>query len=100
MGNMFHLDHRTIQHSPADLTTTFKVLAAYMEKEKANVFTAGRSTHYRIPDSMKEGMHLGMTKNVKAIHGEDSMDGEDTGEEIEDIEEVEQEVEDDGDLDV
>lgn len=97
MEKMFHLDHRTIQHSPTDLTNTFTVLAAYMQKEKANVFVTGCSTRYTIPDTMKDGMHIGMTKAAKAVHGEDSRNEEDIGD---NNEEGELEVEDDGDLDV
>jgi len=88
---MFTLDHRTTRHSPPRLQRTFDKLANYMTKNGANVFTAGRTATYSIPDVMGKGMHdFSTTVRVKSGDDIDDADGED----------VDGPVEDDGDLDV
>lgn len=98
---MFHLDHRTIKHSPAKLQTTFRALGAYLDEIKANEFVPGRGVNHSIEDKKSEGIFLGMTKDFKGMRGEDmEMEGEE-GEENEALGDEELEVEgEDGDLDV
>lgn len=99
---MFHLDHRTVKHSPAKLETTFRALDVYMDEIKANEFQPGRAVNYSIADKKSEGIFLGMTKGSKAMRGEDvEMEGNEGGDDSEEqLPDIEHEVEDDGDLDI
>ncbi|KAF4562617.1 hypothetical protein EYR36_004011 [Pleurotus pulmonarius] len=103
VAKMFHLDHRTVKHSPAKLQTTFRALGTYLDEIKANEFVPGRGVNHSIEDKKSEGIFLGMTKDFKGMRGEDmEMEG-DEGEESEDqpLGDEELEVEgEDGDLDV
>ncbi|KAJ8695821.1 hypothetical protein PTI98_005742 [Pleurotus ostreatus] len=98
---MFHLDHRTVKHSPAKLETTFRALGLYMDEIKANEFIPGRAVNYSIADKKSEGIFLGMTKASKAMRGEDiDMEGNEDDDDGDQLPDIEHEVEDDGDLDV
>lgn len=96
--NIFHLDHRTTRHSAPDMTTTFKMLTAYMEKHKTNELVPGCRSPYPVPDAAAQGMHLMLTTGQLVGASSDADDGwEDLDEEEQD---VEQEVGDDGGLDI
>ena len=53
---MFHLNHRTTQHSLPDLESTLGKLAAYIKKEKLNVFIKGQTVGCNVPNTMADGM--------------------------------------------
>ncbi|KAF9488060.1 hypothetical protein BDN71DRAFT_1485163 [Pleurotus eryngii] len=95
VAKMFHLDHHTVKHSPAKLKTTFRALDMYMDEIRANEFVRGR-------DKKSEGILVGMTKDFKAMQGEDiEMMGNEGAEDGEpQLPDIEHEVEDDGDLDI
>ncbi|KAH7913660.1 hypothetical protein BJ138DRAFT_1001804, partial [Hygrophoropsis aurantiaca] len=56
--NTFHLIHRTIRHSPPDMTKTIQKLAQRITETSPNVFTAGRNVKYSVGDKMAEGIML------------------------------------------
>ncbi|KAF4566345.1 hypothetical protein EYR36_011771 [Pleurotus pulmonarius] len=103
VAKMFHLDHRTVKHSPAKLETTFRALNMYMDEIRASEFVRGRGVSYSIADKKSEGILVGMTKDFKAMRGEDiemvGNEGAEDGEEPQ-LPDIEHEVEDDGDLDI
>jgi hypothetical protein len=83
---------------PVKLQKTFKALGVYKQREQANEFVRGRVAKYSVPDVMRNGMHLAMTKEAKVVVGTEG------GVDVEELHETtvdgELEVEDDGDLDV
>lgn len=91
---MFGLKHQTIRHSPPNMQQTFGVLAVYMRKHNANVIVRGRSSAYCVPDAMRSGMNILMTKVPSNVRGEDDSVLEDAAAD-EDVE-----VEDGDDLEV
>jgi hypothetical protein len=88
---MFCLQHKTTKHSPPKMKQTFAKLGEYMVKEKANSEVPGRSSRYKVPDAMGEGMNSFMMEKMRGVY----TDADDDESELHDAE-----VEDDGDLDV
>lgn len=80
------------------METTFKMLGAYMEKNKTNELILGRKSPYSIPDATTEGMNILQTTPQRMREQEDP---ESEWQDLEEEEEtLEQEVEDDGGLDL
>lgn len=57
MENGFYLEHRTIHHSPPDMTKTLEKLGREFEKGNPHIFTAGRKAHYEVPDQIYIGLN-------------------------------------------
>lgn len=54
--NAFHLEHRTIKHSPANMTTTLQKLCSHIRRSQAHIFTPGRTAEYSVPDNIEKGL--------------------------------------------
>ncbi len=54
--NGFHLEHRTIRHSPPDMTKTLQKLGQRIEETSPHIFKEGRKADYIIPDQMGAGI--------------------------------------------
>ncbi|EGO28319.1 hypothetical protein SERLADRAFT_346588, partial [Serpula lacrymans var. lacrymans S7.9] len=56
--NAFHLQHRTSQHTPPDMTKTIQKLAAWIREKSPYPFKQGREAIASITDKVADGLAL------------------------------------------
>ncbi|KAF9525694.1 hypothetical protein CPB83DRAFT_771677 [Crepidotus variabilis] len=79
--NGFHLEHRTIRHSPPDMTKTINRLKHFINENRPHVFTPGRKVHHCTPDSVTVGLSevlkTGMVDTSDVDEEEHEIEGDD-----------------------
>lgn len=60
----FQLTHRTLKHTPPDMTATIERLRAYMQSSGACKFQQGRTVEREVVDNIVKGLHTVLTKKA------------------------------------
>lgn len=60
----FQLTHRTLKHTPPDMTATIERLRAYMESSGMCKFQRGRAVERETVDNITRGLHVILTKKT------------------------------------
>jgi hypothetical protein len=60
----FQLTHRTLKHTPPDMTATIKRLWAYMQSSGLCEFKKGRTVEWEIMDPIMKGLQVVHGKRV------------------------------------
>jgi hypothetical protein len=64
--SMFQLTHRTLKHTPPDMTAAVERLRAYMQSSGTCKFQQGRAVEREIVDNITRGLHIVLTKKTSS----------------------------------
>ena len=85
----FQPTHRTLKHTPLDMTATIERLRAYMELSGMCKFQRGRTVERETVDNVMRGLHVVLTKKTSQHVTEEAGEINQVTEEV--VEEVEEE---------